>query len=144
MIQDYKLAVPVHPQLIADVVYNEILRLEWDIRIGVMSYEAALQDAVSLLEQGHGTLLCHDGFREGLFTRFGSCIAFIERPNIDLIRSPAEAHKVSMIAALTAHANGTCNIELMEQLLDMSTIPVWHILKNNLARKIQEFFIQGV
>ena len=57
MIQDYKLAALVHSQLVADVVHNEILRLGWDIHIEVTSYETALQDAASLLEQGYEALL---------------------------------------------------------------------------------------
>ena len=144
MIQDYKLAALVHSQLVADVVHNEILRLGWDIHIEVTSYETALQDAASLLEQGYEALLCHGGFREELFARFGPCIVFIERSDIDLIKSLAEARKISTTVALTAHVNETRDIEFMEQLLDMSIIPVRYTLKDDLAQKIQELFAQGV
>ena len=140
MIQDYKLAALVHSQLVADVVHNEILRLGWDIHIEVTSYETALQDAASLLEQGYEALLCHGGFREELFARFGPCIVFIERSDIDLIKSLAEARKISTTVALTAHVNETRDIEFMEQLLDMSIIPVRYTLKDDLAQKIQELF----
>ena len=144
MIQDYKLAALVHSQLVADVVHNEILRLGWDIHIEVTSYETALQDAASLLEQGYEALLCHGGFREELFARFGPCIVFIERSDIDLIKSLAEARKISTTVALTAHVNETRDIEFMEQLLDMSIIPVRYTLNDDLAQKIQELFAQGV
>ena len=124
MIQDYKLAALVHFE--------------------VTSYETALQDAASLLEQGYEALLCHGGFREELFARFGPCIVFIERSDIDLIKSLAEARKISTTVALTAHVNETRDIEFMEQLLDMSIIPVRYTLKDDLAQKIQELFAQGV
>lgn len=154
MIQDYKLAALVHSQLVADVVHNEILRLGWDIHIEVTSYETALQDAASLLEQGYEALLCHGGFREELFARFGPCIVFIERSDIDLIKSLAEARKISTTVALTAHVNETRDIEFMEQLLDMrarletalrdnqpSQKLTGHGNLNHRFRDIQSFFV---
>ena len=143
MNQNFKLAALVHSQLVADTVHNEILHLGWDIHVEVTSYETALQDALALLEQGYEALLCHGGFREELFIRLGPCIVFIERSDIDLIKSLAEARRISTTVALTAHVNETRDIEFMEQLLDMHIIPVRYTHEEDLTQKIQKLFAQG-
>ena len=91
MKQEYRIAALVHSKLVADIVYRETLLLGWNISIEVTSYETALEDARRLFEEGYEVLLCHGGFREAVFKKFGRRTVFVERSEIDITSRPGAA-----------------------------------------------------
>ena len=104
--------------------YRIAALLGWNISIEVTSYETALEDARRLFEEGYEVLLCHGGFREAVFKKFGRRTVFVERSEIDIIKGLSRARKLSDTVALTAHINEARDIEFMESLLGMRIIPV--------------------
>ena len=99
--QEYRIAALVHSKLVADIVYRETLLLGWNISIEVTSYETALEDARRLFEEGYEVLLCHGGFREAVFKKFGRRTVFVERSEIDIIKGLSRARKLSDTVALS-------------------------------------------
>ena len=137
MKQEYRIAALVHSKLVADIVYRETLLLGWNISIEVTSYETALEDARRLFEEGYEVLLCHGGFREAVFKKFGRRTVFVERSEIDIIKGLSRARKLSDTVALTAHINEARDIEFMESLLGMRIIPVRYDTKEELEERIR-------
>lgn len=144
MEQHYRLAALVHSRLVADTVYRETVNMGWSIHIEVTSYETALDDARRLLEQGYEAILCHGGFREAVFAAFGRCTIFIERSDIDLVKSLYKAKAISDEVALTAHDNEARDIDFMEKILGMRIIPVRYGNSDELERKMKKLFADGV
>ena len=142
--QEYRIAALVHSKLVADIVYRETLLLGWNISIEVTSYETALEDARRLFEEGYEVLLCHGGFREAVFKKFGRRTVFVERSEIDIIKGLSRARKLSDTVALTAHINEARDIEFMESLLGMRIIPVRYDTKEELEERIRETMARGV
>ena len=142
--QEYRIAALVHSKLVADIVYRETLLLGWNISIEVTSYETALEDARRLFEEGYEVLLCHGGFREAVFKKFGRRTVFVERSEIDIIKGLSRARKLSDTVALTAHINEARDIEFMESLLGMRIIPVRYDTKEELEERIKETMARGV
>ena len=105
--QEYRIAALVHSRLVADIVYRETLLLGWNISIEVTSYETALEDARRLFEEGYEVLLCHGGFREAVFKKFGRRTVFVERSEIDIIKGLSRARKLSdTVGPHRAHQRG--------------------------------------
>ena len=144
MKQEYRIAALVHSKLVADIVYRETLLLGWNISIEVTSYETALEDARRLFEEGYEVLLCHGGFREAVFKKFGRRTVFVERSEIDIMKGLSRARKLSDTVALTAHINEARDIEFMESLLGMRIIPVRYDTKEELEERIRETMARGV
>lgn len=144
MKQDYKIAALVHSTLVSDIVYREALQLGWNLHMVVTSYETALEDAQDIFEQGYEVLLCHGGFREAVFRKFGRRTVFIERSETDLIKALCRAKGLSDTVALTAHANEPRDIAFMESLLDMHIVSVRYNDRDELEAKIRVIMEEGI
>ena len=144
MKQDYQIAALVHSRLVSDIVYKETLQLGWNIHIVTTSYETALDDAQAIFDQGYEVLLCHGGFREAVFKKFGKRTVVIDRSQTDLIKALSRARELSRTVALTAHINEVPDFAFMESLLDMRIVPVRYDDKDDLEEKINSVMKSGV
>ena len=144
MKHDYRIAALVHSTLVADIVYKEALRLGWSLHVVVTSYEAALDDAQAIFDAGYEVLLCHGGFREAVFRKFGRRTVYIERSEIDLVKALRQAKAQAATVALTAHVNEPRDIAFMESLLDMHIVPVRYNDRDDLEEKITRIMEGGV
>lgn len=144
MKNEYKISALVHSALVASIVREQTLGAGWDIPIKVTSYENALEDARQLFDLGAEAVLCHGGFREAVFKKFGRRIIYIERSEIDLVRALVRAREMSRTIALTAHINEARDIEFMERLLDIKILPIRYETASELEEKIVAAIKSGV
>lgn len=144
MNRDYKIGALVHSSLVASIVRDETQHSGCDISIMVTSYDNALEDAATLFDRGMEAVLCHGGFRESVFKKFGRRIIFIERSEIDLVRALSRARILSRSIALTAHVKEARDIEFMERLLDISILPIRYESPEELEQKINNAVSQGI
>lgn len=144
MTQDYQIAALVHSKLVSDIVYRETLQLGWNIHIVVTSYETALDDAQNIFDQGYEVLLCHGGFREAVFKKYGRRTVVIDRSETDLIKALSRAKTLSDTVALTAHMNEAPDLVFMESLLDMHIVPVRYDNRDELEEAIKRIMKTGV
>lgn len=136
MKNEYKIGALVHSALVASIVREQTLRAGWDISVIVTSYEQAIDHAQQLFDSGIEAVLCHGGFREAVFKKFGRRIIFIERSEIDLVRALVRAREMSGTIALTAHVNEARDVVFMERLLDINILPIRYDSAAELEEKI--------
>ena len=144
MQQDYRIAALVHSQLVSDIVYKETLQMGWNIHIVVTSYDTALDDAQAIFDQGYEALLCHGGFREAVFKKYGGRTVIIDRSDTDLIKALSRARELTDVVALAAHNNEAPDIAFMQALLGMRIVPVRYDDKDELEEKITATIHSGV
>lgn len=144
MKQDYRFAALVHSQHVSDIIYKETVLMGWNIHIVVTTYETALDDAEKIFDKGYEILLCHGGFRNAVFKKFGRRVVFVERSDVDIIKALSKAKNLSNKVALTAHVDEPRDIFFMESILDMQIVAVRYGDKDDLEKTILSAMKSGV